>query len=275
MRATAVARTIVCTAVLLATQPAAAQFDPQHDHLTCYRIKGQRITTNAVLDNQFGQEGLVQLTPTLLCLPTQKTTNPPGADPLPPAAVRHFKCYKVRRVKGAAVPTVRLTDQFGTEVVRVKDRQLFCTPVLKEVMGATTTTVASTTTTTTSITIPPELCDGGSPAPTCGGTCPAGYTCVATEYGGNFNPVCGCFPVGATPCGSAAYPQCGGACLGDNVCNAHLVTGPGGILFQGCMCDTPGPCSPTGPPSCGTGGDCPGNQVCTAFIAGGAECGCM
>jgi hypothetical protein len=273
MRATAVARLIACSSVLLLAGSAAAQFDPQHDHLTCYRIKGQRITTTAVIDNQFGHEDLVQLTPALLCLPTHKTVAPPGVDPLPPAAVRHFKCYKVRRVKGAAPPTVRLTDQFGTEVVRVRERQLFCTPVLKEVMGPTTTTVTTTTVTTTSVTIPLVLCDGGDSAPTCGGTCPPGDTCVATQLGGLI-PTCGCFPTGVTPCGGSAFPQCGGACLGDNVCNPHLVTGPGGPIFQGCLCDSPGPCSPTGPPSCGAGGDCPGSQICTTFVAGGAECGC-
>ena len=110
MRATAVARIIACCSVLLLARPLAAQFDVQHDHLTCYRIKGQRITTTAVIDNQFGQEGLVQLTPALLCLPTQKTVTPPGVDPLPPTAVHHFKCYKVRRVKGTSLPdcTARL-----------------------------------------------------------------------------------------------------------------------------------------------------------------------
>ena len=275
MRTNAVARVLASSAFLLLTRPVAAQFDAQHDHLTCYRIKGARITTSAVLDNEFGHEDVVQLTPALLCTPTAKTVTPPGADPLPPAPVRHFKCYKVRRVKGARPRSVRLTDQFGTEVVTVKDRQLFCTPVDADLMLPTTTTVTTTTVTTTSVTIPVVLCNGGAPAPSCGGTCPSGYTCVATQVGGGFNPGCGCFPTGVTACGSATFPQCGGACLGDDVCNPHVVTGPGGLIFQGCLCDTPGPCSPTGPPSCGSGGDCPGNQVCTTFIAGGAECECV
>lgn len=267
-------RVLVSGSLLLLARPVPAQFDAQHDHLTCYRIKGARITTTAVLDNEFGQETVAQLTPALLCTPTMKTVTPLGVDPLPPAPVRHFKCYKVKKAKGAAAPSVQLADQFGTETVQVKDRRLFCTPV--EVVGPTMTTVTTTTmtTTTTSSTIPVVLCDAGAPAPACGGTCPSGFTCVATQVGGGFNPACGCFPTGVTPCGSAAFPACGGACLGDDVCNPHVVNGPGGLIFQGCLCDTPGPCSPTGPPSCGTGGACPVNQICTTFVAGGAECGC-
>jgi len=167
-------------ALVLGLAPSAvAQFDPQHNHLKCYRIKGKPIAVNLQLDNQFDRERVVQLTPVLLCAPTQKTCCAPGAtaatpcqpipcpaDPSPnqPAPVDHFKCYKVKptqclsptTVNDCATPgrfpknvfEVTLTDQFHTEDVVVGLPQLLCTPVLKAVVRPTSTTTTSTTTTT-------------------------------------------------------------------------------------------------------------------------------
>src|SRR5262245_41022827 len=253
MRLGSAVRLLGCSTLLALAEPAQAQFDAEHDHLTCYRIKGKRITTTAFADNQFGREQLVELTPALLCVPSQKTVTPPGIDPLPPKAVRHFKCYKFRSVKGATLPTVQLTDQFGTEVVRVKGRRLFCTPVVKEIVGSTTTTMATTTTVTTSTTLPVVLCDGG-----CGGTCPPDHVCTQTQVTGTVDPFsCGCFPTGVTPCGLSAFPQCGGACLGGRICKPHRLFGSlGELLFEGCLRGLSGPCS-SGFPACGEGSECP------------------
>ena len=50
---------------------------------------------------------------------------------------------------------------------------------------------------------------------------------------------CGCFPDGVTPCGSSDYPQCGGACFGNEVCHAfHLRPDSRGDI-RTCACVDP------------------------------------
>src|SRR4029077_3574231 len=52
---------------------AAAQFDAQHDHLNCHKLKRGAIITKGQTDNQFGREMIFKLVPEFLCAPTQKT----------------------------------------------------------------------------------------------------------------------------------------------------------------------------------------------------------
>jgi len=113
-----------------------AQFDPAFNHLECYSIKpapGQRFEKRTVdVETQFGvHTAVIVKKPHRLCLPAKKTGG--GVDPLPPTAVPHFLCYKVKfrfRVK----QDVRLTDQFGTLRERTAKPQLLCTPVVKTVL---------------------------------------------------------------------------------------------------------------------------------------------
>ncbi|HJQ84859.1 MAG TPA: hypothetical protein VKA21_12330 [Candidatus Binatia bacterium] len=174
-------RTLGLLAAVLASigvaAPAVAQFDPAFNHLKCYRIKGPRIDKVLLAENQFGRERIVKLVPLFLCAPTKKiccsnTADVPGctpvacpADPTPnqPAAVDHFKCYKIGvrfcdQLSGAACTTLTkaprttqafLQTQFGDETVTVGPAKMLCAPVLKTVLlPATTTTTIGTTTTT-------------------------------------------------------------------------------------------------------------------------------
>jgi hypothetical protein len=252
------ARTLVRAAAVLVAfgiaTPAAAQFDPLHNHLKCYRIKDKAISRRLVLDNQFGRELVVKLQPQLLCLPTQKTCcqtvaglagcqpAPCDPDPVPPTPVHHFKCYKIA-ARLCANPActaflkppknlfVNLRDQFGIEQdVRVGPSQLLCAPVQKDVIGQTSTTTTSSTSTSstqttsstsTTSTIPCRL-DPTNP-PTCGGPCPPGLICVNTPPG---TTECDCVdqPLG---CSLQTSGACGGLCPG---------------VTQQCLPDTTGNC---------------------------------
>ena len=110
-----------------------AQFDPDFNHLECYSIKAAQkfVRRTVTVETQFGvHTGVEVLKPSRLCLPAKKTG--PGMDPLPPTAVHHFLCYKVKnRIRFPA--DVRLTDQFGTIRERTKKPRLLCTPVVKVV----------------------------------------------------------------------------------------------------------------------------------------------
>jgi hypothetical protein len=86
---------------------ASAQFDPLHNNLKCYKIKGPSLAVSLQLDNQFSRERVFKLVPQFLCLPTQKqccnaTTGcspslcNPEPSPNQPAPVDHFKCYKIQ-----------------------------------------------------------------------------------------------------------------------------------------------------------------------------------
>ena len=111
-----------------------AQFDPAHNHLECYSIKPMQPFYRRVVtvETQFGTHtAVIVKKPTRLCLPAIKTGG--GVDPLPPTAVPHFLCYKVK-FRFNARQNVRLTDQFGTLRETVFKPQLLCTPVVKTVL---------------------------------------------------------------------------------------------------------------------------------------------
>ena len=131
------ARHLITVAALLLTAGAArAQFDPAFNHLECYSIKpasGPRFTQQVVtVETQFGvHTAVVVRKPHRLCLPAKKTGG--GVDPLPPTAVPHFLCYKVK-FRFREKHDVRLTDQFGTIRERTSKPQFLCTPVVKTVL---------------------------------------------------------------------------------------------------------------------------------------------
>jgi len=132
-------RRLVAALSLLLAVPlgmARAQFDPAFNHLECFSIKpapGQRFESRIVdVETQFGvHTAVVVKKPQRLRLPAKKTGG--GTDPLPPTAVPHFLCYKVK-IRFRAKQDVRLTDQFGTLRERTSKPQLLCTPVVKTVL---------------------------------------------------------------------------------------------------------------------------------------------
>ena len=130
-------RLVIPLALLLALSAgtARAQFDPAFNHLECFSIKpadGQRFVHRTVdVETQFGvHTAVIVKKPHRLCLPARKTGG--GVDPLPPTAVPHFLCYKVK-VRFREKNDVRLTDQFGTLRERTSRPQLLCTPAVKTV----------------------------------------------------------------------------------------------------------------------------------------------
>jgi len=98
-------------------------------HLKCYAITPTQefVPRDVVVTNQFGTETLRVLSPTLLCLPTQKEQHPP------PVGLDHYQCYTVQVLEGSPPPMpLTLLDQFGAELgVQVLDAQLLCTPTDK------------------------------------------------------------------------------------------------------------------------------------------------
>jgi hypothetical protein len=267
-------------ACLLAT-PAAAQFDPLHNHLTCYQMGGKPITEHLRLDNQFGTALALKLKPFLLCLPTQKTCCDPAqpipcqpiacpSDPSPnqPAAVDHFKCYLLLNVHKCLDPncgtldqfpplsaTPNLTDQFETELNKhVAGRpKILCVPVLKEIPGSTTTTSTTTSTSTTSTTVPCHLDD--SAAPMCTGSCASSdEVCLADAVG------CNCHPL-AQQC-QGKVTNCGGLCVSPQAtCGTNPLSG---------LCDCFIPCG-SDPAQCAAG-SCPVRQTCTPTSTDGCIC---
>lgn len=260
-------------AVLESPQTARAQFDPLHNHLKCYRIKGQRVQKLVALDNQFGRELVVKMVPELLCLPTQKTCCLPGvagcqpipcgSDPVAAAPVHHFKCYKIT-AKTCGTPgctdltgfkrgiKVTLRDQFGVETLDVGRPQLLCTPTEKQVVSSTTTTTSTSTTTTIL-----QPCHGPNAAGMCAGACPPAQTCLATSP-----TSCDCVPTDAMCMGGAG--NCNGLCPDVRQrCLAPSTTAP---------CDCFEPCDLSPFPTCG--GVCPPQEVCRPITAAG-DCRCM
>jgi hypothetical protein len=103
------------------------------EHLKCYRIAGTEANRTVTISNQFRESTVVTAgKPTDLCAPASKSLEgDPGA---PPADVNHYKCYEVSRTPSVA-ENVQLTDQFGSEQVRVQRLSRLCNPVEKRRTG--------------------------------------------------------------------------------------------------------------------------------------------
>jgi len=306
-RETAITRRVFYVAAIgvliggLAT-PASAQFDPLHNNLKCYKITGPSLAVNLQLDNQFGRERVLKLVPQFLCAPTQKTCCaaatattvcqpipcPPEPSPNQPAAVDHFKCYKIQvkectpttagtfdcsKLIGRFPPvpppiTATLVDQFHTEDVTLSKPKMLCVPVLK-IRGTTTTTTppptttttlcvppncpttTTTTTATTTTTTPCAEVPGVTP-PMCGGDCPAPLACVNITPGGT-TVQCNC----ETPCGLNSAMQCTGFCPSAAQQCARTATNPCGCCpSTGASC-TPGSIDECCVGQCNAAGTCP------------------
>jgi hypothetical protein len=239
-RLTAGAFGLISVLMVALAPEAFAQFDAQHDHLKCYKIKGGAIVTKVQTDNQFGREMIFKLVPQFLCAPTQKTClatdgscgkpGGPSGDP-----VRHFKCYKVAakqcpsndctKLTGRFAPVpAELIDQFGDEHVTVGVPKMLCAPVEKIVTSGTTTTTSTSTTSCPITTTTFHVACGQLPPSSCGGgDCPRTATCIVDMTG-----VCSCSGP-PPPCGpDVTTGTCGGTCS----------TGT-------CVVIPSGPCEPT------------------------------
>jgi hypothetical protein len=273
----ATAAIALCGGLLLAA-PVSAQFDPLYSHLQCYQIRGKTIRKSVITDDQFGRSLVVKLSPTLLCLPTQKsccqpsttgavcvpTTCPTG--PIQPTPVPHFKCYKVaaRTCVDPACTTlsgfkndsfvVNLEDQFGLESnIRVGRPQLLCAPVEKTVVNPTTTTTTSSSSTTTTTLQP---CKAPDSAGLCGGSCPPQTICLATGPAS-----CDCVPIEKRCIGDPAAGACGGLCPSvTQTCGQPSPTAPCGC-FNACGASAP-VCN----------GACPPGHECLHLTTGGCRC---
>jgi hypothetical protein len=85
--------------------------------------------------NQFGQHSVRFQAPRSLLVPAQKTSDPASTFP---DSLDHYKCYEVVHVSLVpTLPSVTLTDQFGTEQnLPVGPPRFFCVPVSKQKPGA-------------------------------------------------------------------------------------------------------------------------------------------
>jgi hypothetical protein len=112
------------------------------DHFTCYKVrrsrgtaKFQRVPGVKVEDQFFPPPtgALVDvIKPTMLCAPTNKNGENPGAEDHPD----HLLCYKVRGGGGLKFLDVFINNQFGQQTYQLKQRRQFCVPSLKNPGGS-------------------------------------------------------------------------------------------------------------------------------------------
>ncbi len=155
------------------------------DHLECYSLKKDpqtKVKYTADLTGLAVEPGcVVQVPAKMVCVPTHKrnvTPTPPGTGGSDPTG--GFACYKVTCPK-RTLPSVPLDDQFGTRTVVPAARKFLCAP-----LGSPVFTCAH------------------NQYPQCGGTCPTGQTCQASDVKGPgvCSAQCNCVDP-ATACGGS------------------------------------------------------------------------
>ena len=102
------------------------------EHLTMYGA-AQELTPHLTVstEDQFGPRTLEAVGARVLLVPTQKLVGDLGF----PNRLNHYWCYEVN---GPPVDVeVTLEDQFGSDLVRVQQPELFCNPVEKTFGGVT------------------------------------------------------------------------------------------------------------------------------------------
>src|SRR5262245_58794563 len=159
--------------------PTRAQFDAEHNHLECFRIKpprGQKFLRQVVdVETPFGTQRQVEvMKPLLLCAPAHKTGG--GSDPIDPTPLPHFICYRVRTQ--FLERAEQLVDQFGSGTFSVRSAKLLCTPTVKDTGTSTTTTLPGSTTTATTTTR--TTTTGAAPTSTTSTTRPSTTTTTST-----------------------------------------------------------------------------------------------
>ena len=106
------------------TPTAAYAFDlVDQNHFKCYSVEGTKLAATVSLVDQFGSVTTPVTEPKFLCNPVDK--NGEGI-PNPSA---HLVCYKIK--EEFKQRDVFVSNQFGTDTLKVKDTQLLCVPSTK------------------------------------------------------------------------------------------------------------------------------------------------
>jgi hypothetical protein len=122
----------------------------------------------------------------------------------------HRMCTRFATQDGSSVAYREIAAGAGRKLVARRGVAATCPTT------TTTSTTTSTSTSVTSTTAPPCGDDGLAPYPICWGSCPAATPiCAAGALG------CECV-AGTTPCGSASFPECDGACAAGEACQIGL-----------------------------------------------------
>jgi hypothetical protein len=94
-------------------------------HYQCYNVVGKFQPIAARLRDQFGASSASVLQPVILCAPVEK--NGEGITDVK----THLVCFTDKGVKPPN-KTVRVTNQFGTQILKVTTPTVLCVPSLKE-----------------------------------------------------------------------------------------------------------------------------------------------
>ena|SRR5262245_53690107 len=102
------------------------------DHYKCYKVKGEKFDPKPLVEveDQFELDTDTVVKPALVCNPADKNEEGihfPGV---------HQVCYKVKGQEKLPPVTVRVTNQFGTQDLKVKKKEKFlCVPSNKNCIG--------------------------------------------------------------------------------------------------------------------------------------------
>jgi hypothetical protein len=282
---------------LIAGLAGTAVAQPQHlDHLKCYKIKDPaNFSASVTLEALQTQFGLEQCTMKgkgkFFCVPVDKTvtaykdkTKPPlnGMSLVSQKLAEDRICYRLKCPK-VAIPTIGVSDQFGTRDIGRFVPIMLCTPARKAVIDPPDDCLGTAPECNGACPNSDEICRPVGPppalnctcqppphdlcpdtAPTCNGDCPVAV--------GAPPEVCRPSPDGTTSCTcqrpptacSDTAPQCNGDCPAGSKCLRTAT---------GCDCFDPNAChSVAGTTICNGSCQIPG-QVCQADALVGCRCG--
>jgi hypothetical protein len=111
---------------------------PPVDHQLCYTASGApfKIPTGVTLEDQFSPKGFApRINPRLAlhCNPVVKTI--PGAVFKITNPAAHLACFQIAAPSPQPTPTVVVTNQFGSAVLRPSQPNLLCVPSWKSLTG--------------------------------------------------------------------------------------------------------------------------------------------
>ena len=147
--------------------------NPDTDHFTCYKLRISRHTAKfvpvlaVVADDQFGTLSVDVTKPTMLCAPTDKANEEPGAESHP----QHLTCYKAKaRSLFTRVTPVYTGNQFGQETLDAIKPFEVCFPSLLNPSTIPTATATITPTQSATPMAPPTPTSGDTPTATTSAT---------------------------------------------------------------------------------------------------------
>ncbi len=107
------------------------------DHYQCYRVvEGKALKPEAIaVADQFGKAQLVLARPVMLCNPSNKLHN--GMKYGVEFKDRHLVCYEpIKQSDQPVKRRVHINNQFAPDDLTVAERQMFCVPSSKKLIGA-------------------------------------------------------------------------------------------------------------------------------------------